>query len=195
MRGRYLCHEKCPPLIFVVVVCIIDLVGQALWWSSAVSDQCQLWPLTSGASSKLLQTAFNRSKSAYRSVTMVALQPRSCRMTFTGSRGFACKRTLTLAFLIFGRQGLVVTVAPLSQQQMNSALWRYIMKLQILYRAPLARLLLFGSYTNVLSLISLSSKIHFPPHISPISSSTEQNVWVYLPVCSLLCSRVPYHAL
>lgn len=89
----------------------------------------------------------------------------------------------------------VVTVAPLSQQQMNFALWRYIMKLQILYRAPLACLLLFGSYENVLSLFSLSSKIHFFPHFLPISSSTEQNVWVYLPVCSLLCSRVPYHAL
>lgn len=105
-KGEVSLPWKMPSInLFFFFVCIIDLVGQALWWSSAVSDQCQLWPLTSGASSKLLQTAFNRSKSAYWSVTMLVLQPLSCRMTFTCSQGFTCKRSLTLAFLIFGCQG------------------------------------------------------------------------------------------
>lgn len=86
---------------------IIDLAGQDLWWSSAVSDQCQQWPLTPGASSKLLRTAFHRSKraSAYWSLTMLALQSCSCHIALACLQVFICKRTFTLAFPIFGCQG------------------------------------------------------------------------------------------
>lgn len=93
----------------------------------------------------------------------------------------------TLALLIFGCRGCR------SRSSFGSNRWtpccHIIMKPQILYRAPLVCLLLFGSYENVLSLIRLSSKRHFLPHILPIISHSEQNGRV----CARLRVRLREH--
>lgn len=62
------------------------------------------------------------------------------------------------------------------------------MKPQILYRAPLVCLLLFGSYENVLSLIRLSSKRHF----SPISRQLSQ-IQSKMCVCLYVCVCTKFH--
>lgn len=161
---------------------IIDPAGRALWWSSAVSDQCQQRPLTRGASSKLLQYRLLPPIEATVSV-LISCDARAAALFqplllftffFPSLYKFSSVGELsTLASLIFGCRGCR------SRSSFGSNRWtpccHIIMKPQILYRAPLVCLLLFGSYENVLSLIRLSSKRHFLPHILPIISHSEQN--------------------
>lgn len=161
---------------------IIDPAGRALWWSSAVSDQCQQRPLTRGASSKLLQYRLLPPIEATVSV-LISCDARAAALFqplllftffFPSLYKFSSAGELsTLASLIFGCRGCR------SRSSFGSNRWtpccHIIMKPQILYRAPLVCLLLFGSYENVLSLIRLSSKRHFLPHILPIISHSEQN--------------------
>lgn len=145
-----------------------------------INANSDLWPaVLHQNSSSTASSPRSKRPSAYWSPVMLAPQPCSslyCFLHFFFSSLYkfsSVGELSTLASLIFGCRGCR------SRSSFGSNRWtpccHIIMKPQILYRAPLVCLLLFGSYENVLSLIRLSSKRHFLPHILPIISHSEQN--------------------
>lgn len=128
-------------------------------------------------------------------------------ITFTHLQVFIFKITFTLPFLIFGCCGCH-SCSSSNHCNRWAPRCHIIMKPQILYRAPLVCLLLFGSYENVVSLIRLSSrKIFSPPYLANYPTFRAKCMCVFVcvgllkrvfaqsSICPLLLGRVPFRSL